>query len=210
MNEPLLRFNKKQKYLVFDTETEGLNLVTSRPWQIAWLVAEGDRIIKKNDLFIQWPDLNVSEGAARITGFSRKEYEKKCQSPKEVWEKFAEDFGDSETLIVGQNVLGFDIYMLNIWRKLIGLPSTYEYLPRMIDTRALAVAIAKQIPVEKKDFLCWQYRLLNYRERGLRTSQAALLKQYNIPHDPKRLHDALYDIEMNFKIFCKQLFQLEI
>ena len=210
MTEPLLRFAKKQKYLVFDTETEGLNLVSSRPWQVAWLVAEGDRVIKKRDLYIEWPDLNISEEAARITGFSQKQYEKKCQSPKEVWDVFAEDFYDPNTFLVGHNVLGFDVYMLNVWRKLINLPSTYCYLPRMIDTRALAVAIAKQIPVDKKDFLSWQYRLLNYRERGLKTSQGFLLKKYNIPHDPKRLHDALYDIEMNFKVFKKQLFDLEL
>ena len=70
MDESLLRFNKKQRYVVFDTETEGLNLVTSRPWQIAWLVVEGEKIIDKRDFFIHWPNLNVSEGAARVTGFS--------------------------------------------------------------------------------------------------------------------------------------------
>ena len=84
MNESLLRFNKKQRYLVFDTETEGLNLVTSRPWQIAWLVVEGDTILSRHDKFIDWPDLNVSEGAAKVTGFSRKEYEKKAESPDQV------------------------------------------------------------------------------------------------------------------------------
>ena len=56
MHESLLRFNKKQRYVVFDTETEGLNLVTSRPWQVAWLVVEGDKIVSRNDKFIYWPD----------------------------------------------------------------------------------------------------------------------------------------------------------
>lgn len=51
MDESLLRFDKKQKYLVFDTETEGLNLIKSRPWQVAWLVVEGDRILEKHDMF---------------------------------------------------------------------------------------------------------------------------------------------------------------
>ena len=74
MNEPLLRFNKKQRYIVFDTETEGLNLITSRPWQVAWLVVEGDKIVARNDRFIHWPNINVSEGAAKVTGFSMKEY----------------------------------------------------------------------------------------------------------------------------------------
>ena len=94
MKETLLRFNKNQRYVVFDTETEGLNLVKSRPWQVAWLVAQGDKIISRNDRFIHWPNINVSEGAARITGFSKKEYDKKGRPPNQVWEEFSKDLYD--------------------------------------------------------------------------------------------------------------------
>ena len=210
MHESLLRFDKKQRYIVFDTETEGLNLVTSRPWQVAWLVVEGDKIVSRHDKFISWPDLNVSEGAAKVTGFSRKEYEKKAEPPDQVWSQFSTELYNEDNLIIGQNLLGFDVYMVNVWRNLMGMQSDHSYVRRIIDTKSLATAIAKQIPVDKNNFLPWQYRLLNYKERGLRTSQATLLKKYNIDHDPKRLHDALYDIEMNFKVFRKQLFELEI
>jgi hypothetical protein len=92
----------------------------------------------------------------------------------------------------------------------MGMQGDHSYLQRIIDTNSLAKAIAKQIPVDKENFLPWQYRLINHIERGLKTSQAALLKKYNIDHDSKRLHDAMYDIEMNFKVFRKQLFELEI
>jgi len=210
MKETLLRFNKNQRYVVFDTETEGLNLVTSRPWQIAWLVAQGDKIISRTDRFIHWPSLNVSEGAARITGFSQKEYEKKSRPPNEVWEEFSQDLFDENNIIIGQNLLGFDVYMVDIWRKGLLEPLDQEYISRIMDTKALATAIAKNIPYTSGDFINWQYRLLHYRERGLKTSQAFLLKHYGIDHDPKRLHDALYDKEMNFKIFQKQLFDLEL
>ncbi len=210
MDESLLRFDKKQKYLVFDTETEGLNLIRSRPWQVAWLVVEGGKILEKHDMFLDWPNLDVSAGAAKITGFTMKEYNKRKESPRKVWEKFSKNLYDKDTFIVGQNLLGFDVYMVNIWRELMKLEADYSYVERIIDTRALAVAIAKEIPVDKDDFISWQYRLINHRERKLKTSQAFLLKKYNIDHDPKRLHDALYDIEMNFKVFRKQLFDLEI
>ena len=210
MHESLLRFNKKQRYIVFDTETEGLNLVTSRPWQVAWLIVEGDKIVSRNDKFIQWPDLNVSEGAVKVTGFSRKEYEKKAESPSQVWGEFSSQLYNENNLIIGHNLLGFDVYMVNVWHKLMGMQADYSYLQRVIDTNSLAKAITKQIPVDKDNFLPWQYRLINHKERGLKTSQAALLKKYNINHDPNRLHDALYDIEMNFKVFRKQLFELEI
>jgi len=210
MDESLLRFDKNQKYLVFDTETEGLNLIRSRPWQVAWLVVEGGKILEKHDMFLDWPNLDVSAGAAKITGFTMKEYNKRKESPRKVWEKFSKHLYDEDTFIVGQNLLGFDVYMVNIWRELMKLEADYSYVERIIDTRALAVAIAKDIPVDKDDFISWQYRLINHRERKLKTSQAFLLKKYNIDHDPKRLHDALYDIEMNFKVFRKQLFDLEI
>jgi len=210
MDESLLRFDKNQKYLVFDTETEGLNLIRSRPWQVAWLVVEGGKILEKRDMFLDWPNLDVSAGAAKITGFTMKEYNKRKESPRKVWGKFSKHLYDKDTFIVGQNLLGFDVYMVNIWRELMKLEADYSYVERIIDTKALAVAIAKDIPVDKDDFISWQYRLINHRERKLKTSQAFLLKKYNIDHDPKRLHDALYDIEMNFKVFRKQLFDLEI
>ena len=210
MDETLLRFNKNQKYIVFDTETEGLNLITSRPWQVAWLVVKGDEIQEKHDEFIHWPNINVSEGAAKITGFSKKKYNAKSKAPNQVWEKFAKHLYDKDTLIVGQNLLGFDVYMVDVWRRAMGQNLDQSYIKRIIDTKALATAIAKNIPYNKDEFINWQYRLLNYRERGLKTSQAFLLKHYNIDHDAKKLHDALYDIEMNFQIFKKQLFDLEL
>jgi DNA polymerase III alpha subunit (gram-positive type) len=210
MTDTLLRFNRNQRYVVFDTETEGLNLIKSRPWQVAWLIAEGDKIISRTDRFIHWPNLNVSEGAARITGFSKKEYEKNSRAPNQVWEEFSEVLFDDRNLIVGQNLLGFDVYMVDVWRRQMARDLNQEYVSRIIDTKALATAIAKDIKYTDGDFINWQYKLLHYRERGLKTSQGFLLKHYGIDHDPKRLHDALYDIEMNFKIFKRQLFDLEL
>jgi hypothetical protein len=210
MKENLLRFNKKQRYLIFDTETEGLNLINSRPWQVAWILAEGDKVLEKHDLYIRWEDLNISDEAAKITGFSKQAYDRRSLDPKDVFDKFSKYLEDENNLIIGQNLLGFDVYMVNIWRREIGLPSDYSFINRIIDTKSIATAIAKEIPLQKENLLSWQYRLLNHKERGLKTSQATLLKKYDIPHDPKRLHDAMYDIEMNFRIFRKQLFDIEL
>jgi len=210
MNDNLLRYNKKQKYIVFDTETEGLNLIKSKPWQAAWLVIEGDKIIKKYDKLIMWKDLNVSRDAARITGFDRKYYNQNAEDPASVWKKLSKYLYDEDYLIIGQNLLGFDVYMVDVWRKLIGEELDQSYIERIIDTKSLAMAIAKESPVDKDNFIYWQYRWLDYRQRGLKTSQLSLLKKYEIDFDKKRLHDALYDIEMNFKIFKKQLYDIEL
>ena len=49
--EDLLRFKKNQKYMVFDFETCNLNLVSeeNKPWQLAFLIYEGDKLIESND-----------------------------------------------------------------------------------------------------------------------------------------------------------------
>ena len=165
MNESLLRFKRNQKYIIFDTETEGLNLIKSKPWQAAWIVVEGDRVIKKYDKLIHWDDLNVSPDAARITGFDKEYYKNNAEPAEKVWSEFS---------------------------------------------KAIATAIAKNAPVDKDNFIYWQYKWLNFRERGLKTSQLTLLKKYGITFDEKRLHDALYDIEMNFQIFRRQILEIEI
>jgi len=36
------------------------------------------------------------------------------------------------------------------------------------------------------------------------------LKEYKIDFDENMLHNSMYDVQMNFKIFQKQLWQIEI
>jgi len=210
MNDQLLRFDKKQKYLVLDTETEGLNLLKSKPFQVSWVIAQGGRILEKNDRYLFWPDLNMSEGAANINHFDDRHYKKNAEDPKAVWDDFSKELYNPEYIILGQNLLGFDVYMINIWRKLLGLGSDHSYIDRIIDTLSLARAIEKNDAPDMDNFIYWQYKWVNFFQRGLKTSQLALLKKYNIDHDKSRLHNALYDIEMNFKIFQKQIFDIEL
>jgi DNA polymerase III epsilon subunit-like protein len=209
MND-LLRFNYDQKYLVVDTETDGLNLVNTKPWQISWITAKGKQIKSKHDHFLKWDELNVSAGAARVTGFEYESYSRKAEDPLKILNEFWEVLSDPSYIVIGQNFLGFDVYAINSWRKWCGLKSDFSYVERVIDTRSLAMAIGighKQIA---KGDIHSQYRFLNYRDKKIKSSQGYLLKQYNIEHDPSKLHNALYDIEMTFKIFWQQIQQIDI
>ena len=211
MNDNLLRFNFGQKYLVLDTETEGLNLRHTRPWQIAWIEAVGKKIISRQERYIWWDDLKISDEAARITGFDYSKYRSLAQSPQEILKEFLPLLKDKNTKIIGQNILGFDVYMINSWMKNAGLETDFSYVKNILDTKAIAMSIAKGVKTaDKNDLISWQYRWLNYREKGIKTSQAHLLKLYDIPHDPSLLHGALYDIEMTFAIFQKQIYDIEI
>ena len=209
--EDLLRFKFNQKYVIFDTETEGLNLVTSKPWQLAWIEAEGKKITKKQNRFLMWDDLHVSEEAAKITGFDKKDYLSKAEDPAVVFKEFMNLINQDDIIIVGQNILGYDLYILGVIARNLNVKINYSFVERCFDTKAIATAIAKDSKnPDKEDFLAWQLRYLHYRERGLKTNQKFLLQYYDIDFDEKKLHDALYDIEKNFEIFQKQLWELEI
>jgi len=209
--EDLLRFKFDQKYIIFDTETEGLNLVSSKPWQLAWIEATGKKIIKKQNRFLKWGDLNVSDDAARITGFNKQDYISKAEDPEKVYKEFMDLIMDEDVIIVGQNILGYDIYMLGVIARNLGVEIDYSFISRILDTKVIATALGKgnKTP-DKDDMLTWQLRYLNYRERGLKTNQKFLLQHYEIPFDENQLHDALYDIEKNFEIFQKQLWELDV
>ena len=213
MNENLLRYKKNQKYLIFDYETCNLNLSSyeNKPWQIGFITAEGSNIINKFDLLIAWDELKVSDDAARITNFSKSKYEKEKKDATKCLDLFEKYLYDEEYIVVGHNILGFDIFMHNIHRKLCGRHSDYSYLNRVIDTNCVARAIKNDIFYNKSSSLIsWQYKLLNYRKKGVKTNLKQLCKDYSIEFDDKKLHDALYDVEKTSDVLQKMLWQVEI
>jgi len=79
MNENLLRFKNKQKYIFFDFETCCLNLgsLDNKPWQLGYIVIENGRVVKKKDCWIHWDDLKMSDAAAKNDRLdARKVYQK--------------------------------------------------------------------------------------------------------------------------------------
>ena len=213
MNSNLIRFNRDKKFLVFDYETCSLNLASpdNKPWQLAFQVYEGDKLIESNDYHIYWEDLSLSEGAKKVTGFSDAKYKKLAKPAKEVLDHFEKYLYDDSYVKLGHNIIGFDIYIHNIFRKLLGKKTNYSYLNRCIDTLCLAKAIHKEIDLnEGDDMLSWQFKLNSFYERGMRLNLASCCEKYDVPFDPKKLHDALYDIQKNYEIYKKMLWKLKV
>ena len=154
MKESLLRFKKNQKYLLFDYETCNLNLVFyNKPWQLAFLVVENNKIVESKDYWLKWDDLNVSPDAAKITGFTKAKYDKKASCPKQALEHFEKYLYDPDYIKVGHNLLGFDVYMHNLHRKLVNAKykSDFSYTNQLVDTLCLAKALKKRIKLNKDD-----------------------------------------------------------
>ncbi len=209
----LLRFNPDQKYLFFDFETCGLNLGSKRnkPWQLAFLVINGGRIVEKADYWLRWDGINVSEGAAKVTGWTQKKYDARAVDPKEPLEHFETYLYDSSYITVGHNILGFDVYLHGIYRRLLGLKPDYSYMENLLDTLCLARAINNDISYSREEnLLHWQYKMLSLRRPKGRNRLIDLCSQYDIKFDKSKLHDALYDIEKNYDVFSKLIWNIEI
>ena len=210
MTNSLLRFRKKQKYIVFDFETEGLNLRYSRPWQLGFIVTEGKSVRKEYDFHIDVPDLDISEDAKRITRFDQAVHDKNKKNKEKVLEFFDSYLYNPDYLLVGHNVLGFDVYIHNILRQMCGKGADYSYIDRILDTNCLAKAYKLGLKHPDGNVTFWQCKLNNYVQKGLKTNQQALLKEFNIDFDPNRLHDAIYDVKMTLEIFYKLIWNVEI
>lgn len=210
MQDHLLRFKQKQKYLIFDTETESLNLVNSRPWQLSWTIAEGDKIIKNEDRFIYWDDLKMSDDAAKITRFDRQAWNKKAEDAETVLKAFDYYLYNPEYLIIGANLFGFDIYQHNNIRRELGLKTDYSYIDRIIDVQALQKGIYLGLKTVPENRTAWHFQMQNYRQRGMKTSVKHLCSVYEVPYDENQAHSAIYDNHLVFQIFRKQIFAIEI
>jgi len=192
-----------QKYLVFDTETEGLNLFSSKTWQLSWIVCQGNKILETHDEFIVHKELNIPAVVKKLTGFNWDTYNRKAKPLDQVWSKFEKYIFDPQYIVVGQNLLGFDVYMLAILQRLLGQEPDYSYLPRIYDTRALGKAYREELDRPKGNLLSWQYKIINDRSLKAKVSQNQLLKFFDIEFDESKLHNALYDIQMCYQIFLK-------
>ena len=210
MTNSLLRFKKKQKYIVFDFETEGLNLRYSRPWQLGFIIAEGDRVLKEYDFHIDFADLDISEDAKRITRFDQVVHDREKKDKEKVLDFFDSYLYNPDYLLIGHNVLGFDVYIHNILRLSCSKSSDYSYMERILDTNCLAKAYKMGLKRPEENLTLWQCKLNNYIRKGLKTNQQALLKEFDIEFDREKLHDAIYDVKMTLRLFHKLIWNVEV
>lgn len=206
----LLRYSKDQEYTIFDFETTGLNLFFDIPWQCSFIVCTLDRIIESHDYYLRWGDLNISKGAAAVTGFNEYEYKRLARDPKEVLDIFESAILPKSRIPLGHNILGYDTMIHQVWRRRLSLPIDYSYLPRCIDTNAVAKAYKKGIPIDSKNRLASQYKMVNYYERGLKSSLSVMAKELGVPFNEQDLHKSHKDIELNWRVWQKLVWSIDI
>lgn len=204
--------NPNQTFIIKDYETENLSLVNQRPWQLSYLVCRGGKIVDEVDDYIYIPDLNISIDAQRITNFDKAKYNRLAKPKDEVLARWK--LKSKDAILVAHNGLGFDAYIMRLFYDYCGEPFDWNDWRKWIDTNALAKSYLtnrKNNSFETwEDFLCWQLSCLTIRDRKIKTSQKSLLKQFGIPFDENRLHDAIYDVGCTKQILEKLLYGLKL
>ena len=207
----LLRFRHDQKYCVIDTETEGLNLYNTKSWQVSFFLCQGNEIISKHNYFPFFKDLNIPRELRYKIHFDPNEYQQRAIPLKDFLDVLTPIIYDPEYVIIGHNILGFDIYCLNILRKELGLKPDYSFVNRVIDTMCLAKAwkLKENCPNSVENVLSWQYKLLSVKQR-LGVGLTKIAKDLGVEADETKAHDALYDIQMTWGVFQKLIHQMDV
>jgi DNA polymerase III epsilon subunit-like protein len=197
------RYNRNQRYITIDFETENLNLYErNRPWQVAAVFSTGFKIDKVESKYVMWPDLNVGKGAAIATGFDFNKVSAIGKDPKSTLEWLDAYIYNPEYKILWFNGLNFDIYIHNIWRKELGFHSDFSYVSRSIDVNTLVKAHKLGVKMKPNDNITeFQYRFTNFHQRGFKTNLTQCCKDFNIPMDESKFHDATYDTEQTLRVF---------
>ncbi len=213
MNEHLLRMDKNATFCVFDFETEDLNLFSALPWQFACVVGTTKGILRKRDVLLKWPNLNISREAEQITRFDREKWKREGRDPKEMFLKINEEF-DKADWIAGHNILGYDIHIYRRSCRRLGIKALPIH-KKFIDTFPCGKGIKLELFYKPEDdFQSYQNQMLNLlnatvKKRGFATL-STFAKLYKINVDESRLHDALYDVEINYQVLLKMLWSIEI
>jgi DNA polymerase III epsilon subunit-like protein len=190
-----------------------LHFCRNRPWQVGVIKAKGDKIVESHDLRVRWndaPHLKIGVEAAAITRFNPQEHERLAIQPKAAFDVFWPLLQEAD-YIIGHNILKFDLYLLKGYAEFMGVDWKW-ITSKILDTRAIAQGIKLEVPYkpEEGSFLEWQYRVTNTIARGVKTSLKSLGPEYGIQHDYERLHDAIVDLELNFKVWQHLKKQIEI
>ena len=215
MEENLIRFNKSIKILFIDFETANLCLSSkfNLPWQMALLKTKGGIPEGEGEsILINWGnDFKFSKGALEMAhSYCKNKMQLEGLKPIEAFQKLSDALSETDA-IAGHNILGFDIYMIKGMYEKLGrkFPNIIQK-KKIFDTLALAKGYFNNIPIQKNEnIISYQYKMINNIIKGSKTSLSKVAESFNIEYDQGMLHDALYDLNLNLKVWNKLKYQID-
>ena len=171
-------------YMVFDTETTGLDHLNDQPIQIAYTIYDhADNEVEQRQWFIA-PAVPVSPGAEKVHKRSQEWLATNGLSNKQSAELYHQIIWRNKPLImVGYNCINFDFTMVQNW--LCKHKEGRFKHPPIVGIQDVMLMVSNYFGTDK-----W-----------LKQSVAA--QRLGIKVDKDLLHDALYDIKLCWEIYKK-------
>lgn len=191
------------KYIVIDTETESLNQGCARPWQVAILVVHGKTVVEEHNMTPMIDDLRVSKDAARITSFDFKAYLDRAKPAIETLKVVDRFLRDDSYLIVGQNYICYDYFIIRNLYRYCGVDFPCEHIRRVYDTKSLgrAIQLGEEIPSRPDEIPLFMLRFALVKRKNIKADNKSLAKLFDVPYALDKAHDALYDCHLTQQIF---------
>ena len=209
-----LKFDKNVKYCFFDYETEGLNLGTKKPVQAAYYLYDGNGHKEEKTFFINWElvdiPIKIDFGASKATGIYREQVIEEGIHPEDALELNNLYFNQGD-YVAGHNILGYDFHIYSLFCKLLKR-KPLELTHKCLDTLALAKGLNYEIHYKSgMNLFNYMLSLTNYWEKTKKKMNlSALAKDLDITFDKERMHNALYDIKINAKVWEKLKYQFDL
>lgn len=195
--------------IIFDGESESLNLANTRCWQFSACKIIGGKIQKGIEFFVDVPNFNISADAARITNFNRDKWNDLKVPAEQVVDYIDNNIVNSNLIVSGHNILGFDVMLLRNMYHQVGRELDFnKFIYRCVDTLAMARGRFYQIemPEDERERLSYNYKMLHRPSRAFKGSLSAVARDFGIDFDPNRLHDALYDVFINAQVYQRLVY----
>lgn len=175
----------KQRILVEDTETGGLDNKVDSLLQVGFMVYEDGKLLDKLKINIEHEKYFVTKEALKINGINLATHEGVTpeKAVKEII-SFVKKYFDKPAQVLGHNV-SFDVGFVKELFAQQGENYDKVFSYRLLDTSALARMLVH----------------FGYLKNGGRLCDIA--RELGVEYNENQLHDALYDCEVTHEVFMK-------
>ena len=178
------------RYLVFDTETGGLDPLAHDLLSLGCVASEEGQILESLEILIRHEPYRVSAGGMKVNRIDLVKHHEAALAPADALAAFDafcdRNFGRGPITLLGHNI-AFDQAFLGAFLRSQGRELEPRFHHRTVDTHAFAAGLqeAGRLP------------------KGLRLSSGALFDCFGIAPEPEKRHTALGDALATHHLYWK-------
>lgn len=204
-----MQLNYPKTYIVWDTETTGLDPFNDRIVEFAALIVEEGKPDKEYTAILNH-GIEIPEAAANVHGITKEKCEKEGRDPKEVMAEVVELLGKYRATVT-HNGLKFDVpFLVEEVKRCEALAEdripAFEQFVRstVIDTAVIYKAQKLDMQREwNESFAGWGRRVMDVMAKGVKYNVSLACDELGIDKSEATLHRAGGDVALTNEIYKK-------